>query len=149
MTQPVEIDVPARSEYLGLVRMMVSSLAASRRELDDDRLDDLTLAVSEACSIAVAADDAPGRRLVVRCREEVDSLTLDVHDGRERLVEPGSVPASSSALPDPHDLDVDGSASLALIRALVDSFEVVRADDRDVLRLSMVCQPSPEFLDGP
>jgi len=144
MVEPVEIDVPARNEYLGLVRMMVSTLASSRREIDDDRLDDLTLAVSEACSIAVAADDTPGRRLVVSCLEEPDSLTLDVHDGRERLVDPDATPG----LPDPHDLDVDDSTPLELIRALVDSLEVIHADDRDILRLRMVCRPSPELLEG-
>jgi anti-sigma regulatory factor (Ser/Thr protein kinase) len=144
MVEAVEIDVPARNEYLGLVRMMVSTLASSRREIDDDRLDDLTLAVSEACSIAVAADDAPGRRLVVRCTEEPDSFTLDVHDGRERLADPDATPG----LPDPHDLDVDDSTPLELIRALVDSLEVIHADDRDILRLRMVCTPSPEFLEG-
>jgi anti-sigma regulatory factor (Ser/Thr protein kinase) len=142
MTEPVEIDVPARGEYLGLVRMMVSTLAASRREIDDERLEDLTLAVSEACSIAVAADDAPGRRLIVHCTEAVDALILDVHDGRERLVDPDA----STALPDPHDLDVTDSTPLELIRALVDELDVVWEDGRQVLRLKMVCKPSPEFL---
>ncbi|GAC1318385.1 MAG: hypothetical protein NVSMB12_17190 [Acidimicrobiales bacterium] len=142
MTAPVEIDVPARGEYLGLVRMMVSTLAASRREIDDERLEDLTLAVSEACSIAVAADDAPGRRLIVHCTEGPDALTLDVHDGRERLVDP----QTPTGLPDPHDLDVADSTPLELIRALVDSLDVVWEDDRQVLRLRMVCKAAPEFL---
>lgn len=142
MAEPVEIDVPARGEYLGLVRMMVSTLAASRREIDDERLEDLTLAVSEACSIAVAADDTPGRRLIVHCTEAVDALVLDVHDGRERLVDPDA----STELPDPHDLDVADSTPLELIRALVDELDVVWQDGRQVLRLKMVCKPSPEFL---
>lgn len=140
MPEPIEIDVPAKVEYLGLVRMMVSTLAASRRELDDERLEDLTLAVSEACSIAVAADDKPDRRLTVRCVEETDALILDVHDGRTRLDPNGPPPGSST---------VDGDVfPLELIRALVDSVELVHTDDRDVLRLRMECKPSPQFADG-
>ena len=142
MTAPVEIDVPARGEYLGLVRMMVSTLASTRRDIDDERLEDLTLAVSEACSIAVAADDKPDRRLIVHCTEGSDSLVLDVHDGRERLVDP----ASSTGLPDPNDLDVDDSTPLELIRALVDELDIVWEDGRQILRLRMTCKPAPEFL---
>ncbi|GAC1307411.1 MAG: hypothetical protein NVSMB16_03650 [Acidimicrobiales bacterium] len=139
MLEPIEIDVPAKVEYLGLVRMMVSTLAASRRELDDERLEDLTLAVSEACSIAVAADDKPDRRLTVSCVEETDALILDVHDGRTRLDPDGTPPGSST---------VDGDVfPLELIRALVDSVELVHTDDRNVLRLRMECKPSPQFAD--
>ncbi|GAC1547440.1 MAG: anti-sigma B factor RsbW [Acidimicrobiales bacterium] len=141
MPEPIEIDVPAKAEYLGLVRMMVSTLAASRRELDDERLEDLTLAVSEACSIAVAADDKPDRRLTVSCVEETDALILDVHDGRTRL-DPDGPPAGMS--------EVDGGDvfPLELIRALVDSVELVHNAERDVLRLRMECKPSAQFADG-
>jgi len=55
--------VHPNSVYLDLVRTKLPD--ALSNEIDDERLDDLTLAVSEACSIAVAADDKPDRRLVV------------------------------------------------------------------------------------
>ena len=42
----VELEIPARGEYVGLARLVVSSLASSRRTLADDRVDDLKLALS-------------------------------------------------------------------------------------------------------
>ena len=59
MEQLVEVAIPARAEFIGLVRLVVATLASERRELDDDHVDDLKLAVSEACTSAV---EAPRRR---------------------------------------------------------------------------------------
>jgi anti-sigma regulatory factor (Ser/Thr protein kinase) len=109
--EPVVLEVPARAEYVRLVRLLVASLAASRPELDEDRADDLRLAVSEACALAVEA--AGDRRMTITCREEADGLVVELRDGTV-------------------DRDVDGLA-YELIRALVD--EVVTGVD--VLRLRM------------
>lgn len=108
---PVVLEVPARPEYVRLARMLVASLAASRQELDDDRVDDLRLAVSEACALAVEASG--DGRMMITCREEADGLVVEVKDG---TVDP----------------DANGLA-FELIRALVDDV----ATGIDVLRLRM------------
>jgi len=123
----VEFDVPARAEYVGLLRVLVSSLAAERRDLDDERLDDLRLALSEACSLSVDADAATERRLTVACREEDDAFVLDVSGGG-----PGSW------------AEVVG---LQLIRALVDDVSAVNVGGEDLLRLRLLCPPAPPYQD--
>ncbi len=58
----LELEIPARPEYIAIARLVVSSVASSRRNLPDDRIDDLKLAVSEACTNAIEAygsDPAP------------------------------------------------------------------------------------------
>src|ERR1700730_8734776 len=97
-----ELEVPARVEYVRLVRMLVASLAASRRELDEDRLDDLRLAVSEACTLAgegAGAAEGVDGRLVISCREEPDAFVVDLHDGpgERPLPESGSEWATLAA----------------------------------------------------
>lgn len=134
----VEFEVPARVEYVGLLRMLVSSLAAARRDLDDDRLDDLRLAVSEACNLVVAHASAD-RRLVVACREAPDALELDVHDGRGTRLETGG----EAGLPEPMALDQDDRVPLELIRALVDDVSTVSEDGVSKLRLRIACAPAP------
>jgi serine/threonine-protein kinase RsbW len=136
VTSPVEFDVPARVEYVSLLRMLVSSLVADRRRVDDEQLDDLRLALSEACTLVVdnaAADDA---RLVVSCREEPEALVLDVHDGGGT-----ALPSTNGelGLPDPERLDEDDTLPLELIRALVDDVSKVSEDGIERIRLRVKC----------
>ncbi len=117
------VDVPALPEYVGLVRMLVSNLVGVHYDIDDDRLDDLGLAVSEACTLAVGAG-----RIVLRCTEEEGGMAIEVHG----VDVPRSAPAG---LPDPHDMDVDASYGYRLMRALVDDVSIERGADGDRLRL--------------
>ena len=119
---PVELEVPGRVEFVRLVRMLVASLAGSRRDLDGDRLDDLRLAVSEACVLAVA--DGRLTRLVVSCSEEPDAFVVDVHGG-------------------PPEGDIDDQLAFALIRALVDDVATVDEGGATRLRLRVMCAPVP------
>jgi len=114
MSTPVELDVPARAEYVRVVRMVVAALAATTRDLDEDRIDDLRLAVSEACALAVGA----GERLRVVAREEPDAFVVDVHDR-------------------PDDVEADELA-FAIISALVDDVAPIDGG----LRLRMACLPA-------
>jgi anti-sigma regulatory factor (Ser/Thr protein kinase) len=91
----IELEIPARPEYVALARLVVSSLASSRRDLTDDRVDDLKVAVSEACTNAIEAhhtadsDDS----VVVRCIELDDRLEVEIEDrgARHRHGDPGAV----------------------------------------------------------
>lgn len=82
-TDAVELRVPARAEHLALVRLVVTSMAEDLADLDDLRLDDLRLVVSEACANAVEAYGRTGRHeaaVVVRCRAERGRVEVEVHD---------------------------------------------------------------------
>jgi len=128
--------VPARVEYVSLLRMVVSTYAATHSDLDDERLDDLRLAVSEACTLVVRAARSTDTVLVVTCTDVPDGLLLDVHDGGGTEL---SEPDEAGELSPPDQLDRDGNLPLELIRALVD--EVERGDDngRASLRLTIHC----------
>jgi anti-sigma regulatory factor (Ser/Thr protein kinase) len=109
--EPIVLEVPARAEYVRLARMLVASVAAGGRDLDDEWVDDLRLAVSEACALAV--DGSRDGRLSVTCREEAEGLVVEVRDAT---------------------LDPEGDGlAFELIRALVDDV----AADVDILRLRM------------
>ena len=118
---PVDLEVPARAEYVRLVRLVVGALAASRRDLDDDRVADLRLAVNEACALAVSA--APEGRLHVMCTEEADAFVVDVFDA-------------------PEDSDEQDGVAFALIRALVDDVAIVHEGGGTRMRLRMQSAPA-------
>ena len=55
MTEVVELEIPARPEFVALARLVVSSMASTDAVLTDDQVDDLKIAVSEACTNAIEA----------------------------------------------------------------------------------------------
>ena len=63
----VRLDIPALPAFVGVARSVVTTVATSVEGIDDDRLDDLRLAVSEACTNAVDGREAGDHRVVLRC----------------------------------------------------------------------------------
>ena len=109
----MRIEVPARSVYVGVVRLALAALAR-QAGFDEDRVEDLRIAVSEACANAVLADDDERANIAVTWREEDDRVVVEVLDAG--AAEP---PATGDAESDRLDM------SVALMRSLVDecSFE--------------------------
>jgi len=139
MEQLVEVAIPARAEFIGLVRLVVATLASERRELDDDRVDDLKLAVSEACTNAVEAHaSAPsGERVVVRCFDDDDRFEVRVDD-RGAGFDLGALPVHPPVT-DPARLEYERGLGIPLIRALVDEVEFRSSAEGTSVRLAVRC----------
>lgn len=122
----IELSLPARAEYVGVARLTVSGIA-NRAGMPYDDIEDVKLAVAEACTNAVqhayAQDEAGGIHLQFTLME--DRLVIVVSDnGKSFQVE---------ALPDklqPIDpgLGVDelteGGLGLYLIHTLMDEVQI-------------------------
>lgn len=108
----VEIEVPARSRYVGVVRLALASLGRVI-ELDDDLIEDLKIAVSEVCSNAALAGEgsSPVPSVSIRWTEEPERVVVEVLDpttGRDE--EPAAT------------VDSQGfSSRMVMSRALVES----------------------------
>ncbi len=143
MTEPVdaggviELEIPARAEFVALARLVVSALASSDSNLADERIDDLKLAVSEACTNAIEAHDAAGsdERVLVRCKADVDALEVCVED-RGHGFDPGLLP-NHPPVTDPDRLKFERGLGIPLIRALVDEVEFTPTDEGTSVRLVM------------
>jgi serine/threonine-protein kinase RsbW len=139
----VELEIPAEPEYVQLVRLFVSSLATSRRELADDRIDDLKLAVSEACTNAIEAHDAlPGERVLVRWSETDDRLAISVED-RGPGFDPNDLP-EHPPVTDPERLNFERGLGIPLIRSLVDEVDFSTSEKGTTVSLVMFCGPVEE-----
>lgn len=114
----VRLDIPAQPAFVGVARSVVSTVATSLEGIDDDRLDDLRLAVSEVCTGAVDAVD--GNRVVLRC--VIDDEHLDIHIEDDR----GGFASEAMA---------EGGFGLQLIHALVD--EVTMSEGSVILRMRL------------
>lgn len=93
----VELVIPGRAEFVSLARLVVSSVAAERYALDDDQLDSLKLAVSEAC-VMVIDNDAPGddsdtSPIVIECEGVADRIDVFVEGAVHELANAGDARA--------------------------------------------------------
>ncbi len=146
MNQVVELDIPAQPEFVGIARMAVSALAGIRPGLAYERVDDLRIVVSEACTDAIeaATGRAPGAtgregpRVVVRCLDGPEALEVRIEG-----------PAGA------FDLGGDAAAGgpeefrISLIRALVDEAEVRPSPAGSELRLVLLRESAGDDGDLP
>lgn len=139
MDASIELEIPARPEYVALARLVVSSLASSRRDLTDDRVDDLKVAVSEACTNAIEAHHSADSddSVVVRCIELEDRLDIEIED-RGSGFDPETLP-EHPPVTDPDRLNFERGLGIPLIRTLVDDVQISSSDDGTKVTMSMTC----------
>ena len=139
MDEAVELEIPARPEYVALARLVVSSFASTCFDLDDDRIDDLKIAVSEACTNAIEAHGAAEtqERVLVRCVDADGSLEVLIED-RGGGFDPTSLPLHPPVT-DPSRLKFERGLGIPLIRSLVD--EVVFQSSEDGTAVRLVIKP--------
>jgi serine/threonine-protein kinase RsbW len=127
MDRVVKLEIPARPEFVGIARMAMGALAGIRPGLAFERIDDLRIVVSEACTSAIEALEGSGN-VRLRCVDGPKSLEI-------RIEAPAA--AFESAFPsDEQEPDAD-NFRISLIRALVDDAELLSTDGRTELCLVM------------
>jgi serine/threonine-protein kinase RsbW len=137
----LELDVPSRPEFIAIVRLVVASVASSRRALADERVDDLKLAVSEACTNAIEANRSvrPTAPVHVEIWEAPDRLEVNIEDSG-----PGFDPEKLEFPPpvtDPDRLNFERGLGIPLIRTLVDSSAFVRKESGTSVRMTVFGGP--------
>ena len=137
MDQVLELEIPARPEFVALVRLVVSSVASTRRLLADERIDDLKLAVSEACTNAIEAHDAlaVSEHVVVRLTEGDDRLEINIDDQGAGF-DPHTLP-EHPPVTDPERLNFERGLGIPLIRTLVDELDITSSDEGTAVRIVM------------
>jgi serine/threonine-protein kinase RsbW len=154
MADSVRITIPSRSEYVRVVRMAVLGIA-SRMAFSYDDVDDIKLAVSEACNNAilhadaavtqeasptrdawVAQDAEPRPFITVTLIPWADRLEINVTD-QGRVPPPGlAVPPSPPSQNVPDAELRESGLGLFLMEALMDAVEhQTGADSNTVVRM--------------
>jgi serine/threonine-protein kinase RsbW len=114
----VKLTIPAKAEYITLVRLALSGLS-NLRPLSEETLGDLKLAVTEACSNSVRHAYRDGREGSVDVVYELhsDRLIVEVCDEGEGFPALGGSAAAESGLN-------EGGLGIAIIRELADELEL-------------------------
>ena len=112
VSEQVSISVPARAEFLSMVRLMVGDLA-NRLNMSIDEVDDLQLAVDELCIQVIAGEGGNGAMLIVDADASDVAIRVDCRlDGSHAI-------ASSDGADGP--LELPASISKQILDALVDA----------------------------
>lgn len=115
----VELKIPCKPEFVGVARLAILGVA-SRMQFSYDEVEDIRLAVGEACTTAVERAVKAGKTdtsILIRSEILDKRLTIEVRDFVERISEVKTQARS------PEDLDEQSLGAL-LMELLVDEFKV-------------------------
>jgi serine/threonine-protein kinase RsbW len=111
----VRLTIPAKAEYIALVRLALSGLSRLR-PLSEETLGDLKLAVTEACTNSVRHGYSSGEGTVEIVYElQPDRLVVEVADDGPGFDAAGDRPSDENL--------AEGGLGIAIIRAVSDEFE--------------------------
>lgn len=112
----VAIDIPARTDLVTVVRMIVAAATTAADVFDGDRLDDLRWVTSEAVTNAIEADQAVSNsgRVQVTLRLAADRVFLTVVDQGGGLPDMVDVPDMEH----PDRLLIEGGFGVPLMQHL-------------------------------
>ena len=114
LTEPVELKVPAQKESMLVIRLTAAGVIA-RTGLTVDRLDDVKMAVEEACTCLIEASEPP-RSLKITFTNNDDGLHIRIC---------GDCDCGGHSLAD-DEMDV----VRCILESLADGVEIRRKDDR-------------------
>jgi len=147
VTELVELDLPARPDVLALARLVVAAVVATDPLFDDERIDDLRLAVSEACTNAIESHLALGGEALdtpieVRCAIEPGRVEVAVRDHGGGF-DPTALPEHPPAT-DPARLEFERGLGIPLIRLLSDKVDFRQEGDGTSVVMTFDHRPLPD-----
>ena len=128
----VELSIPSRPEYVGVARLAILGVA-SRMRFSYDEVEDIRLAVGEACTRAIErmnGSAAQGQPIRLRCVIEAAQLVVEVHNPL------GSLPSQAES--EEADLTDSGDLGGVLIRILMDEVHSEERTDASTHVVRMV-----------
>lgn len=125
----MQLEIPSSPEYVAIVRRAVEGVAR-RMRFDAGQIEDLKLAVGEACTNAVKygcpTEDCPN--VEIKCIMTSESLTVEIRNNH-------SSDCCSPAVPNQPDLTREGGLGLYLMRQLMDEVNLTWERDVAVVRM--------------
>jgi len=133
----IQLEIPPRSDYLALVRRVVATATDLHDVLPDGRIDDLSLAVSEACANAIDGHRSHGSPDPVQIDIELDprvvAVTITDRAGGFSPEEVDPIPAAD----DPGRLRHERGLGLPLMRSLAEAVTFTRTADGTAVRIEV------------
>ncbi|MCK1795136.1 ATP-binding protein [Streptomyces sp. XM4193] len=138
----VELRFSALPEHVRTARL-VAAAVARRAGVDEAVLDEVRLAVGEACSRAVGLHQSGGLSSPVRVALIEDDKKFAIEVGDDAAVAGGAGDTAVGGAADGAEDESD--MGLAVISGLVDDVEVLSDDHGGLIRMTWPTTPAPLF----
>jgi serine/threonine-protein kinase RsbW len=137
----VRLEIPPRPDHLALVRLVLSGTLAIERPIPERRVEDLRLAVTEACANAVDAHQASGDTRSIEVAIETSpgrvAVTVTDHAGG---FDPEEL-APQPSVTNPGRLRHERGLGMSLMRSHVDELEFQPTGDGTAVTLVVLGDP--------
>lgn len=124
----VELKIPCRPEYVGVTRLTILGVA-SRMKFSYDEVEDIRLAVGEACTTSVDWADRnqqSNAQIILKSEISADKMTIDiVDDAGPRVADEVDIDA---------EIEPENIGAL-LVTLLVDEVQVFQLDNGTHVRM--------------
>lgn len=131
----VEVTIPARAEFVSVARLTAATVAA-RQGFTYDEIEDLKIAVGEACTSLILSRTEPGQPLRIRFVINRDALEIAIETQGPGITLYGPA-APAGAAGEDHPFD-EGRLGIFLMQCLVDEVEIRRHDASGTAELRLV-----------
>ncbi|AIA04989.1 MULTISPECIES: ATP-binding protein [Streptomyces] len=138
----VELRFSALPEHVRTARL-VAAAVARRAGVDEAVLDEVRLAVGEACSRAVGLHESHGITAPVRVVLVEDEKTFSIEVGDEVPGSGGAAAGGEAEGAGESDAEGEDEMGLAVISGLVDDVEVSAGENGGRIRMSWPAHPAP------
>ncbi len=118
--ETVQLIIPCRPEYVGVARLAVLGIA-SRMPFSYDEVEDVRLAVGEACSHAV--ERAGSLAATIRIVSKIDANALRIEVADDVAADTAAAPSEEARLLEEAGVDQQGLGAL-LMEILVDEVTI-------------------------
>jgi serine/threonine-protein kinase RsbW len=145
----LRLAIPPDAGYIAMARMFAGSVAR-HYGVDEDVVEDVKVAVSEACTNSVKAhhDSGTTEPIELRARALDGGLTFEIVDSGKGIDTALQTAIDESAATPAAGL-YEGSLGLTLIRSLFPGAEILRNDDRGTtVRFVVPVEPVPDGLES-
>jgi anti-sigma regulatory factor (Ser/Thr protein kinase) len=136
----VELRFSALPEHVRTARL-VAAAVARRAGVDEAVLDEVRLAVGEACSRAVGLHISNGVDAPVRVSLTEEEKKFSIEVGDQAPLPAGLRPGSHPDVDDESQADGEDEMGLAVISGLVDDVEVSASETGGLIRMSWPTTP--------
>jgi len=126
----VDVAIPARAEFVSVARLTAAAVAA-RQGFTYDEVEDLKIAVSEACTSLITAGADVGAPLAVQFALGRNALTVTVE------AHGATIALAPAARGNDEPLD-EGRMGMFLMQCLVDEVEILRNDEAETTAVRLV-----------
>lgn len=131
--ETIDLKIPPRPEYISVARLTAAAVAA-RQDFTYEEIEDLKVAVSEACNALIQSHGDSGAPIALRFVEDADALEISI-EGRPGAGSRLFLPDARATVRRDEMADDARMLGLFLMQCLVDEVRRIHGDGGIALRL--------------